>query len=148
MGFTKNIEMIAALLVVSTITYPYPWAPGAVDPNCTKEDVCQGGYTETVRPSVSFTNKIKKAEILSHQEIDCSKGCELDHVVSLELCGAPGDVMNLAIEPYFPKPGAREKDQAEDFLHRQVCKGNMTLEEAQELIRTDWLEIYNGLHKK
>ncbi len=134
--------MIAALLLASAIAYPPVWAPGVIDPHCTQDDICKPGYTETVRPPVSYTDRLKKQEILDHQEIDCSKGCELDHVIPLELCGSPTDPLNLAIEPYEPKPGAREKDQVEDWLHKQVCNGSMTLQNAQEYIQTDWLDIY------
>lgn len=137
---------VMAAVIVSTMSYPYSWAPGSIDPSCTMEEACRVGYTSTVRPGVSYTNKLKKSQILEH-DVDCSGGCEEDHVISLELCGSPGDILNLSPEPYWPKPGAREKDQAEDYLHRQVCQGKMTLEEAQKEITTDWLSIYNNLQK-
>ena len=46
---------------------------------------------------------------------------------------------------FRPVPGAHEKDRVEDWLHDQVCAGRMTLQEAQEKIKGNWLEIYKTL---
>ena len=67
---------------------------------------------------------------------------EEDHFISLELGGSPIDPRNLWPEPYRPKPGAKEKDVVENYLHRQVCSGTMTLEDAQKAIVADWYRIY------
>lgn len=67
--------------------------------------------------------------------------CEADHLISLEL-GGSNDIKNLWPEPYTPKPGAHEKDQVEDRLHRAVCDGRMSLKEAQREISADWYAIY------
>jgi len=66
---------------------------------------------------------------------------EIDHLISLEL-GGTNDLTNLWPEPYLPKPGAREKDQVEDTLHRQVCSGTVSLATAQHEISTDWYAVY------
>ncbi len=61
---------------------------------------------------------------------------EIDHLISLDL-GGTNDQTNLWPQPYFPKPGAKEKDLVENYLHRQVCSGAMTLPAAQKAIATD-----------
>jgi len=71
---------------------------------------------------------------------------EEDHFISLELGGNPTDPRNLWPEPYSPKPGAREKDIVENYLHRQVCERKMTLVEAQKAITRDWYSIYLRVH--
>ena len=67
---------------------------------------------------------------------------EEDHFISLELGGSPSDPRNLWPEPYGPKLGAGEKDVVEKYLHKQVCSGALTLEEAQKAITKDWYRIY------
>lgn len=71
---------------------------------------------------------------------------EIDHLVSLEL-GGSNDSKNLWPQPYFPKPGAKEKDTVENALHRQVCSGKTTLAAAQRAIATDWYAVAKGLTK-
>lgn len=63
---------------------------------------------------------------------------ELDHFISRELAGA--DVM-ANVWPQNIKE-ARLKDRLENYLHREVCAGKMTLRQAQTSIRTDWWAAY------
>jgi hypothetical protein len=71
---------------------------------------------------------------------------EEDHFISLELGGNATDPRNLWPEPYYPSPGAREKDVVENYLRKQVCAGAMALEEAQRAITTDWYRVYLQIH--
>jgi hypothetical protein len=68
--------------------------------------------------------------------------CEIDHLISRELGGAD-DVMNLWPQPYGSTPwNAVRKDCLENRLHKEVCAGNITLEQAQEAIASDWAAAY------
>jgi hypothetical protein len=49
-------------------------------------------------------------------------------------------------EPRNIFPGAKEKDEVEDYLHRQVCSGALSLAEAQQEIASNWYEVYQRLH--
>ena len=69
---------------------------------------------------------------------------QLDHFISLELGGA-NTVENLWPEPYEPRPGAHEKDRVENYLHRRVCSGSMTLQQAQDAMRSDWVAVYREM---
>jgi hypothetical protein len=69
------------------------------------------------------------------------KKYEIDHLVSRELGGAD-DVNNLWPQPIAE---ARKKDRVENFLHRQVCSGAMTLDEAQTDVRDGWQGIFRSL---
>jgi hypothetical protein len=71
---------------------------------------------------------------------------EEDHFISLDLGGNPTDPQNLWPEPYGPKPGAKEKDVVENYLHKRVCAGSLTLQDAQKAIVTDWYEVYKQIH--
>jgi len=62
----------------------------------------------------------------------------------LEL-GGDNVIENIWAEPASPKPGSREKDHVEDYLHKQVCSGAMTLDEAQRIIATDWLSVWKKM---
>jgi hypothetical protein len=43
-------------------------------------------------------------------------------------------------------PGAHEKDWLENQLHKLVCNKTITLEQAQEEIKTDWYASYLKRH--
>ena len=68
-------------------------------------------------------------------------GCELDHDISLELGGSNG-IKNLFPMPYSGSCNARQKDALENKLHFLVCKGTITLQQAQSVIRGDWRPAY------
>ena len=66
-------------------------------------------------------------------------------MIPLELGGNPKDPRNLWPEPYdpsIPDGGARYKDKVENYLHIQVCAGNLTLDQAQQEIVNDWYRVY------
>lgn len=69
------------------------------------------------------------------------EGCEIDHLISRELGGADSED-NLWPQPYTHHPGAHEKDWLENELHREVCAREITLEEAQNEISSDWYKAY------
>lgn len=124
----------------------YPTVKGAVTNADPKQTICNPNWsTSQVRPSTSYTTPIKN-RLAKEQVVDPSK-YELDHGVSIELLGDPKSLDNLWLEPYdlvingIPA-GARQKDQVENYLHKQVCLGNITLKEAQKEIISSWFEIY------
>ena len=132
--------------------YPNPKrTPGSVNPAVRQanihETVCNPSWrTRFIRPSNSYTTRLKALQIVQWGLSGNAADYEEDHLISLELGGHPSDPHNLWPEPYEPKPGAREKDVVERFLHKQVCDDLVTLEEAQKAIATDWYKIYLELH--
>jgi hypothetical protein len=118
--------------------------PGAIFPQVTKEQVCTRGYTQTVRnvPQSEKNEVYKEYGIYSHKTGEY----EIDHFISLELGGA-NDISNLWPEAANPTPGFHQKDLVENYLNEQVCKGIITLSEAQKEISTNWLEVYNQMPK-
>jgi hypothetical protein len=69
-------------------------------------------------------------------------GYELDHVIPLELCGAPLDERNLELEPLAGACGARAKNKLEYEMSRLVCAGELTLDQVRAEIATNWVEAY------
>ena len=123
---------------------------GEINPNVNqnniKTTICVAGWTATVRPPSSVMAKDKKQAVAKLGIKDITSG-EWDHFISLELGGHINSPDNLWFQPYLPKPGAREKDVVESYLHRQVCSGAITLLNAQKTITKDWVSIYNKIKK-
>lgn len=116
--------------------------PGAIFVNVTKDQICIAGYSKSVR-NVNTPEKnlvFQEYGILSHGPGDY----EIDHYVSLEL-GGSNDISNLWPEAAEPRPGFHEKDKVENYLHKEVCEGVISLREAQKEISTDWLKIYQTI---
>jgi hypothetical protein len=112
--------------------------PGAIDPAVTQQNIhstiCRSGYTKTVRPPESQTERAKFDVAYRAYHVRHSATSELDHLVSLELGGA-NDIANLWPEVgKLPNP----KDKVENDLHRAVCDGKASLATAQQAIATDW----------
>jgi hypothetical protein len=69
---------------------------------------------------------------------------ELDHIVPLDLGGAPLDPRNLQLQPRRGPCNARRKDALEVELSKAVCEGleTLELEDAQAEIAKDWRDVY------
>lgn len=124
--------------------------PGVIDPRVTQENIyttiCRSGYTKEVRPPLSYTGSLKRKQIIEYGYTDTdSKHYEEDHFISLELGGSPDDPKNLWPEPHT---SMNEKDYVENYLHKQVCRGEITLLEAQQAITTNWYQVYTTQVKK
>ncbi|MFZ1992635.1 MAG: hypothetical protein WAU75_00890 [Solirubrobacteraceae bacterium] len=118
--------------------------PGAIDPAVTQANIartiCRAGYSESVRPSESITEREKRASLEAYGDTRPLSAYEYDHLVSLELGGAVNDARNL-----WPEPGAspNPKDSLENRLHRGVCDHQMTLAAAQRAIAENWVAAYH-----
>lgn len=100
--------------------------------------ICMRGWTKTVRPPVIYTAVVKINRLKEMgKPVGDEHLYELDHVVPLELGGAPTEGRNLQMQLW---PEAREKDRTENCLKETVCRGALTLQEAQNRIWADWRE--------
>jgi hypothetical protein len=115
--------------------------PGAVF-NVTAAQICVSGYSQSVRDvSESTKNQVYASYgITAH----APGQYEVDHFIPLEL-GGSNDITNLFPEAAEPKPGFHEKDKVENYLHDQVCSGKIILQQGQEMIRQDWVKVYNSI---
>lgn len=98
--------------------------------------ICVRGYATSVRPKLYLSRKVK------HQLMDAAGlpwvrrfEFELDHKQPLTLGGAPLELENFELQPW---PEALVKDGLERRLNRLVCRGVMSLPEAQACIWNDW----------
>jgi len=116
--------------------------PGATLPQDAEGVLCSPTFrTGTVR-AVSKATKLQACREYGVSRANCTgKLYEIDHLISLEL-GGSNDITNLWPQPYLPTPAAHEKDEVENWLHRQVCSGKMTLAAAQYAIAQDWYTVY------
>ena len=125
-------------------TLPDPkCTPGAIDPAVTQYNIdstiCVSGYTKTVRPPVSVTEPQKLESMKAYGFTDSPSNYEFDHLIPLELGGAPDDMKNLWPEPHS---SSFTKDSLENYLHDQVCSGNIDLKTAQHEIATNWFNYW------
>jgi hypothetical protein len=154
-----------SLLIIGTANAATPdWVlpnskitPGVLNTSVTqaniKSNICKPGWTATIRPTVSYTNKLKddqlKTTYLSYVKIWGPKpeSYEEDHLISLQLGGNPTDPKNLFPQPYAGN-NARKKDIVETKLKRLVCAGTLKLVDAQKMIATDWASAYKKYASK
>ena len=119
------------------------WTNPDVTPDNIKQTICKSGWTKTIRPKVNYTNQLKRQQIVEYGLKDKNlKHYEEDHLISLQLGGHPTDPRNLWPEAYAGKCGARVKDVIETKLKRLVCAGELSLWDAQYLIKSNWIEAY------
>jgi hypothetical protein len=124
--------------------------PGSLNTTVTQANigstVCKSGWTATIRPTVTYTNKLKDTQLKTTYKSyvaiwgSTSSAYEEDHLISLQLGGNPSDPKNLWPEPYAGM-GARKKDVVETALKRLVCAGTIKLADAQKAI-LDWPTAY------
>ncbi len=124
------------------VLLPDPRATPGATLSVTVPHLCTPGYTQTVRNVPAAV----KRHVYALYGVKPKPGvcCEVDHLISLEL-GGSNDLTNLWPQPYAPTPGAHEKDVLENFMHRAVCTGAMTLQEAQQKIAKDWYAAYKEM---
>lgn len=117
--------------------------PGKVNPAVTLATqavtICKANWTATVRPPVSYTDRLRAERTPPGRRP--SEG-ELDHRLSIEDGGSPDDPTNLWWQAYDDHYGARVKDVLETRLHRLVCEGQLTLDEARAALLGNWLVAY------
>lgn len=125
-------------------------SPGARDSRVTQANlsrtICKSGYSKSVRPPESVTAPEKIKDMRAYGIHGSTHGYELDHIISLELGGAPNSYANYYPERDYPNPSGfylNPKDHLEGALHRLVCDGKMSLAEAQHLIAMDWVGAYH-----
>jgi hypothetical protein len=116
--------------------------PGVRNPQVSELNIattiCRSGWTATIRPPVSYTDKLKAQDMPRYGETGPASDFELDHLIPLEIGGNPTDPANLWPEPWNGTRGAHVKDAEETSLKRAVCGGRMKLADAQAQILRDW----------
>jgi hypothetical protein len=123
--------------------------PGALNPQVTQANIrstiCVPGYTRGIRPPERYTEGLKREGVRAYGYADRRlRDYEEDHLISLELGGSPDSPRNLWPEPHhvIGSWGSYAKDRLENRLHRLVCRGRLSLAQAQYDISHDWIAAY------
>lgn len=158
-----EIVLLAAVILfaagsVRAADLPDPiMTPGVAVDGLTTEQVCSTKWGSDTR---HVTKKMKQ-EVFEAYHFDVNecpltkyKGqmvhrAELDHLICRE-CGGADDVRNMWPQCYEPVPadktwqlnGANKKDALENKLHSLICTNQMSIEQAQSCIATNWVECY------
>ncbi len=139
--------VVAALLVVSIGPLLLPAAgqdhqraqvPGEVNGRVTQATIhstiiCTRGYTAKVRRPRKVTDAIKHR--LAQGLPGSPRDYERDRLIPIGLGGHPRWLKNLWLQTW---PEAATKDRDELRLHRDVCAGRMTLEQARREMLEMW----------
>ena len=119
--------------------------PGAVNPAVTQatihQTICVPGFTSTIRPPVGESNRLKRVAASDYGITDPISNYQGDHLIPLEVGGAPDDIANFWDEPHA---ASGQKDRLENLFHARVCSGAMLLVEAQRQMATDWFASYQA----
>ena len=147
------MKLLLVALIVPTLVYagtmPKPaLTPGATDPAITqanrKSTLCNKHWsTRSIRPPNSYTESLKRQQIIQYGYDDHKLyDYEEDHLIPLEVGGAPRDPHNLWPEPLKGPWNAHIKDRLETRLHTLVCRGKISLDQARQCIATNWMDCY------
>jgi hypothetical protein len=123
--------------------------PGAVQQGLTKAKICSTKWGADER---HVTAKMKQGVFAAYgysgyDDPHCvpdahGKTCEIDHLISREVGGAD-DEKNLWPQAYGSTPwNAHLKDKLENRLHKEMCNGKITLQQAQDMLVNDWRLAY------
>lgn len=140
------------------MTDPQGWlpdprcTPGKANPAVTIGQLCPVAHTKQWRPPASYTNDLKRQQLASYDYVDSvgphtvtAADSEEDHLISLELGGDPRDPSNLWPEPHS---SYNHKDAVESATHSAVCRGALSLLQAQQGIAADWIGLGKRLNVK
>ena len=141
---TESTSTISTATTTSTTTTAVPdlilpdpaITPGVVNRKVRqatiRKTICRSGWTKTIRPPVAYTSALKIRQMVLYGETDSPADYEEDHLIPLELGGAPRNPKNLWPEPHSQ---SSRSDPLETKLKREVCKRMITLEGARAAIR-------------
>jgi hypothetical protein len=109
--------------------------PGALNPAVRQgtigRTICRTGYTTTIRPPSSYTDPLKLKSMQAYGLGTNTSAFEFDHLISLELGGAPSDIRNLWPESHYSPSFSYRKDGLENSLNAKICNGTISLARAQ-----------------
>ena len=134
----KALVLPLILVAGSAIADPLPINPQVTQGNI-QETICRPGYTKKIRPPVVVTNAIKKRRMRDlGLPFELMGDFQMDHKLSLSIGGHPTNQSNLVLQD---ADDAHRKDAVENCAHRAVCRGDISLAEAQQQMWNDWRNL-------
>lgn len=140
----KNYKHAAALLLALVAAHP-PNVAATLNPDVTPDTlgqtICRPGYSDTVRPSTSYTNPIK-FRLMEQSGItrEDAKAWALDHRLAIGLGGHPRALDNLQL---LTRTENSRKSRIEAKMICYVCTGALPLHQAQAEVLEDWRAAYH-----
>ena len=103
-----------------------------------------------MRPSASYTDNLKRQQMIAYHRTGTTAQYEEDHLVPLEVGGNPTDPRNLSARRRRRPGGCRrahrlDKDIVENAAKRSVSAGTLPLDQAQRGFETDWVRLGRSL---
>ena len=108
--------------------------PGAILRGVSVAQICSRGYSRRARHRYDRQWRRLAATVRREYGIR-GPGYRIDHLVPIEVGGAPFDIRNLWPEPIAE---SRVKDDAENAAHARVCAGTQRIEDAQRAFERNW----------
>lgn len=123
----EAIFVLLVIFVFLALSFSFAASAASINADVTQDNihqtVCVAGYTESIRPPISYT-----------QEYERENGGGIDTVVDhkLPMCagGNPTDYANLQLQY---KAESYRKDIAERLVCKLLCEGKLTLIQAQRM---------------
>ena len=124
--------------------------PGALNREVTQANIhstiCSTAWVANVTPTAAFLDRLEREQLTDEGKQGSAADYEEDHLIPIELGGAPRDAKNLWPQPYETQgarfapagAGAESKDKIERKLHDAVCNGALTLKLARQTIAANW----------
>jgi hypothetical protein len=141
-GRTGKAFIAAGLLaLVPTLSFAQkqnPWWTPGHKTAATQEQVCAPDFKSTIKPVPASS---RSNALHQYGKRDDYTGT-LDLLIPASLGGST-DPQNLWPMPENKEYGPEWKDALEAKLHEMVCSGKLTLKDAQDTIRKDWVKAYD-----
>jgi hypothetical protein len=136
-------QLLKMFVVCTALAAPALCLAQVANPEVTQENIkqtiCVPGWTKTIRPPSSYTNRIKVEMVrASTDATDTVEDYELDHIMPLAVGGHPTSPGNLALQLWDGPDGAHVKDVVEVRMKRLVCLGKISLAKAQACFIKGW----------
>jgi hypothetical protein len=136
--------LVAAIGFARAADLPTPeLTPGQLRDGITTGDLCPTAHTSAVRnvPASLKKEVYRRYGLTANHAGYCTgiQGCEVDHLCSLEI-GGSNDITNLWPQSYDTAPwNAHVKDRLENEVHRLMCVGELTPQQACDALAKDWI---------
>ena len=144
-----GLPAIIALPACAQVLPDPRMTPGAINPDVTEGNIertiCIPGFARRIRPPEEVSYRLKRDLMAAYgHRGERLRYYELDHLIPLELGGAPLAFANLWVEPRHVRNGwdAARKDELERALNELVCAHRLDLATAQRDIASNWIAAY------
>lgn len=117
------------------------------------ETICKPGYTSTIRPPASYTDRLKVQQIAAYGFVDKDPShYREDHWWALEAGGDPRDPQNLWPQPTYTNPNSYSKDSLERAENAYICEKGLDpnvayarMVEMHQRQNADWVVLLHAL---